>query len=106
MPGNQTNFLRGTVSVSNPTNQRVTNLNITSTGTEFNHAFQSGCKHVIIRHRGNAKVQTAFNSGETNTKYFTIPARTVFSQEEINLTGKTWYFEADAVGILEIVEFY
>lgn len=87
-------------------NTKITNLNITSTGSEFNHNLTANTKQLIIKSRVNAVVQLSFTSGQTNTIFYTIPRYNELNLSDLDLTSKTVYVECDKIGVLEIIELY
>ena len=73
MPISTPTFKPGDVSVTGATNVEITNLSLPTANTEVSHSLQSGLKELRIRARGIAKLQYAFVSTESGTKYWTIP---------------------------------
>ena len=88
-------------------NAPITNLSIPLANTEYSLALQNSLKKVIIRCRGDAKLQLTFVSGETNTKYFTIEKNNSLELSDLDLSSTTLYVRSDkASQIVEIWEFY
>ena len=87
-------------------NPKITNLNVTSTGSQFSHTLVNALKQLMIKSRVGANIQFCWTAGETNTKYVTINKNTVLELQDLSFTGKVLYLQADKVGIVEIHELY
>lgn len=93
------------VSLGLATNITVTNLTLTSSNTEYSHAFQTGVRYFVLRARNNAKLQIAFASGESSTKFVTIPNGCTFDLPDLSLTGKMIYIQSNIAGtVVELLE--
>lgn len=95
-----------TTAFSFVTSDIITNFSVGSIGTEYSHSLTNGLKQVIIRSRIGANIQFSFTSGESGTKYITIPKGSTLHIEGLTFSGKTLYFQTDKVGIVEILELY
>ena len=84
----------------------ITNYNIAIASTEYSHSLQSNLKQLIIKPRGDARLQVSFASGESGTKYVTIPKGAVLNMSDLTFSGKTLYMQANKTGIVEIMELY
>lgn len=85
----------------------IINKTIASSATEESQALVSGTKQLEIRVRSpkNAILQISFVSGESGTKFMTIPARNSFSLKDINLQSETLYVQSNENNtVVEIVE--
>ena len=86
---------------------KITNLVFPTSGTEENLSLQTGLRQLIIRSRGTAKLQFSFVSGESSTKFMTVPKNATFCMDALEFSGKILYIQADADGgIAEILELY
>lgn len=86
---------------------RITNLVLSVTpGTPASHAFVSNLKQVMVRPRQtNAKLQFAFVTGESGTKFVTIRRGTGWFENQLNLSSTTLFIQSDkASTIVEILE--
>lgn len=95
------------VTVSAAQNHKITNMVIDAPKVDVEQSLvlQTNLKQVIIRNRDIGKIQYTFVSGESNTKFITIPKKA--TRSIINLDfSKTLYLQTDAVSTIEIEEFY
>lgn len=106
MPIGQQGFPPRDITIKGSENPLITNINVTSTGTEFSHTFQDNLREFMIRHRSKGTIQFSFISGESNTNFFTIPAYANAILNGLDFESKTIYFQCSAVGIVEILELY
>lgn len=97
----------GTLTIAKAQNNSITNLSIPSASTEYSHALNSNLKQVIIRCRGAGALKISFTSGESGTKYFSIPKGCSLTLTEIDFTSTTLYVQSDkASQTVEILELY
>lgn len=88
----------------NPTTPTIYNVSALVAGTEYSQVLTSSTKMFTIRVRGLANLKLAYISGESGTKYITIPRGTSRSVGEVNFSG-TLYFQTDQPSqIVEIEE--
>lgn len=106
MPIGQPTFKPGSISLSGAQNVKITNLSITLANTEFNHTLQNNLKKLEIHDRTNAKVQFCFVASQSSSTYVTINKGCNYSQDGLDLSGKTIYLQADKITVVEIIEFY
>ena len=94
------------VSVNESTTHTIYNVISPGTAnTEFSQALTDNTKQLLLRCRGDAKIQFTFVSGESGTKYITLEGRAVYQVSSLNLTSKTLYMQADAASqVIEIEE--
>lgn len=88
---------------------QITNIVTPGTpGTEFSHTLRSDIKAFRMRIRGNAIIQIADNTGETNTKFWTIRGGTVYSEDNFkDIVSGTMYMECNKANeVVEIREWY
>lgn len=98
---NITASIRATPSASNP---KISNVILTLANTEYSHTFSTGTQSLLIRARGNSKLQIAFISGDTNIEFLTIPRGATLSMPDLGFSG-TVYVEGNVAGdVVEIVE--
>lgn len=95
---------RGRAVVEAAVTATIYNVSALTAGTEYSQALSSGTKSFTIRSRGNSELKLAFTSGESGTKFVTIPKGASYSQEGLNFSG-TLYFQANKNSeTIEIVE--
>jgi len=74
----------------------IFNVPATVAGTEYTILIPSTAKRYEFRARGNAKLQYAFVSGDTNVKYLTLTAGNTKYEENLNLNGNMLiYFQSN-----------
>ena len=82
----------------------VYNVTCVSANTEYSQALPSGCKKFTLKCRQARDVKATLVSGESGTKYLTIPSGSSWSEDSLNLSGKSLYFQTgNANSIVEIV---
>jgi len=92
-------------SSSNATVPTITNYSVPTANTEVSHILQTNLKKITIRSRNSAKMQFAFVATESSTKYITVLPGVTYTEENLNLSGLTLYFQLNsAPGIVEILE--
>ena len=65
----------------------IQNITINSANTEQSITLPQGCKQYTLRVRNNsAKLQLAFNAGQSNSSFLTIPRGCNYSQNFVELT--------------------
>ena len=83
----------------------IYNLSMPIADTEYSQALGASTKQILIRLRDRtARAKIAFVSGDTSILFLTLEAGTVYSQENLNLTGATIYLQANKVTTAEILE--
>lgn len=108
-PNAQQGFIPSSVSVTVAASQnaKVTNVTLTLQNTEYSHPLTSNLKQCIIKARGFAKLQISFTSGDSGTKFLTIPNGTSLSLNDLDFTSKTLYLQSDTSSVVvEILELY
>ena len=86
--GNQTTRVTPTAS----TNHKIYNkLSHTVSEQEFSQALTNGTKQLIIRTRESYDLKFSFVSGESKTKYITIPKNATYKVENVDLQNKVLY---------------
>lgn len=104
---NVTQGLKSSVTVSGPSNKLITNLSIPLANTEVSHALQNNLKQLVVRARTLSRLQIAFVSSESGTKYLTISPGCVLELTDINFTSSTLYIQSSIAGnVIEILELY
>lgn len=88
------------------TKPTVTNVAMTSSGTEYKHALASKTNRVLIKLRSGAvALKLAYVAAASGTTYITIPAGASKEIQNIKGTGLTLYFQAaTASQTLEVEE--
>jgi len=95
-----------TTNVTGAQNIKITDLVVAIPASEYNHALTSNLKELIIKCRGTAKLQIAFNATESGTKFFTIPKGVSLALDGLEFSSKTLYLQTDKADTVEIVELY
>lgn len=99
--------IEGTVDVNAATTPNIYNV-VVSAGqenTQKSQVLSDNTKQLLIKARTAGKIQFSFVSGETNTKFITIPSKGNYLIEGLDLTSKTLYFQIDtAPNVVEIFE--
>jgi hypothetical protein len=95
----------GSVAISGAQNVNIINKSVTAS-IEASQALTANLKSIIIRARGVAKLQVAFVSTESQTKYLTIPKKASLELNLIDFSAKTLYVTSDLTTIVEIMELY
>jgi hypothetical protein len=80
------------IEVGVATNPNVFNFLATSINVEYQLVIPDDTKRYIFKTREKAKVQIAFEPGESNTNYFTLKPGVSHSEENIKTTSKVIYF--------------
>lgn len=62
-------------------------------GTEFSQALTASTKQLMIRCRQAFDIQFTFTSGESGSKYITIPRNVTYKVENIDLASATIYMQ-------------
>jgi len=64
--------------------------------TEFSQVLSAGTKQLLIRVRGTAKLQYTFTTGESGSKFITIPRSNTRHISSLDLpSGATIYMQVD-----------
>ena len=107
MPISQPTFSPADVTVIGATQNKITNLVMTVSGTEYSHSLQSNVKQLIIRSRGNGALQLAFTATESGTKYLTIPKGCSLFLGEIEFASSSLFLQSTSNNdVAEILELY
>ena len=82
----------------------VTNTTCTNDATEYSVALPNYCEYFLIKCRQEgSELWWTTVSGQSGTKYMTIPAGSFYWQYA-KLTGKTLYFQSPAAGtVVEVI---
>lgn len=92
------------VSINPSATPKIYNLSAPTANTEVSQALSADTKQLLIRVRGNATLQIAFNVGESGTNYMTIPAGASLSLTDLK-TSATLYLQTDKSSqVIEILE--
>jgi len=83
----------------------IANVAMATASTEYSYAIPKGTEKITFKLRDPANaLQFCFVTGETATKYMTIPAGSSFTVEGLKFHDKTLYFEAPAnTQVLEVM---
>lgn len=82
----------------------IYNVTMTLAATEYSQALPANAKKFLIKCRTAFDVKLAFTSGQSGTTYLTIPAGMAYSEDLIQPTAITLYFQcATAAQVAEII---
>ena len=107
MPVTQQGFIPSSVSVTiaASTSVKITHLALTTQDTEYSLGLTSNLKQLKIKNGNIASVKIAFTSGESGTKYFTIPGLNTLNLSDLDFTTKTLYAQCtESNKVIEILE--
>jgi hypothetical protein len=79
------------VPIKAATTHKIYNVDSGLAGTEFSQALSSSTKQLMIRCREAFDVQFTFVSGESGTKYITIPKNATYKSDSLDLASSTLY---------------
>jgi hypothetical protein len=85
----------------------IKNITLVSANVEQSVTLETGLRQIMIRNRSpqNAVLKIAFTSGESGTKFITIPKGNSFNLENINFNSKTLYLQSNQDNtIVEILQ--
>lgn len=108
-PVTQQGFIPSNISVTiaASSNVKITHLTLITSNTEYSLALQTDLKQLKIRNGSIVAVKIAFVSGESGTKYFTIPGLNTLSLSDLSFSSKTLYAQSAANNTtIEIMELY
>jgi hypothetical protein len=95
----------GKVTIAGSTQPKIYNINLTLSDTEYSQALSLDVLKLTVKLRGMANLKLAFATGESLTKFITIPAGCSYTESDLRLASSTLYFNADqASQVLEILE--
>ena len=96
---------RTTTSVVGATTSTITNKSLPIANTEYSHILQADLKQIIIKVRGLADLKFTLVSGESSTKYFTIPKGNSLSLDNLSIASGTLYLQSPTASVtIEILE--
>lgn len=101
---NLTGTIRAKATIEAGSNPVIYNVTCTLANTQYSQALNSGAKKITIRCRDIATLQFAFNSGDTNTLFMTIPHGCTFVEDELLFSGVIYFQASKANVIVEILE--
>lgn len=94
--------INANVSINPLTTPVIVNPIATLANTEYSYAFPSNTKRIVIRARGNAKLQLAFAAGQSGTLYYTVAPGSSYEEIGLNVASLTVYFTSNKAG--EVIE--
>ena len=99
-----TGTIRGRATVVESQTPKIYNVSIPTANTEVSQLLSSDVKQFTIKVRGSARLQLAFNSGESGTTFITVPTNANYTASALNFSG-TLYFQTNKdTQIVEILE--
>jgi hypothetical protein len=102
--GLDVNLIGGSITIGGLATPTVTNVAIPTANTEQSHMFAATVKKFIIKSRERGKLQIAYSSGQTGTKYITVRPGSIYCMDDLQLAGVlTLYFRSSkANDVLEV----
>lgn len=94
----------GTLTVGSATTPTMTNLSLPTPDTEVSHVLQTDLKQLLFKTRDRKSLKYAFVSGESGTKYMTVPPSGIVVLDGLSFSGKTLYLQSPSVTTVEILE--
>jgi hypothetical protein len=83
------------------------NVPMTNADTQYSSVLPAGCKKFSIQVRDGTAARFAFTTGKVATSiahYETLPADSIYYEDNLNLTSKTIYFACAVAGkVMEVV---
>lgn len=102
-----TQFKVSDVTLTGAQNIKITNLDAPSANNEVSLLLSTGLKEITIRSRLKATMKLAFVSGESGTKYITVPKNANYSQGRLSLSSTTLYVQTNiSSNTIEVIEYY
>lgn len=86
-----------------PSTPQIENIVIAAIDTEQSFAIPNGTKHFRLRTRGRAVLKYSYTSGESGTKYITIPPLYTEVVDNIDSSGLVIYFQANRIDTVELI---
>lgn len=80
----------------------IYNVSAATAGTEYSQAV-TDIRKFVMRVRGIADLQVAFNSGESGTTYISVPRGCTFTQDGLNYTGTIYFQTSKDAQVVEIL---
>jgi len=74
---------------------QIYNVSAPVANQEYSQALPAGTVKFLIRPRKVSKVKFSFAAGTSGTNYITIPPGNSYDDPDLNLTGKTLYFQCN-----------
>jgi hypothetical protein len=96
---------RGRAVVEAASVAKVYNVSLPTANTEVGQALTDGTKQITVKNRTNGITKFTFVSGESATKYVTIPRGAVYKEENLNTSSATIYMQSpQASQTIEVLE--
>jgi len=80
--------------LSEATTNKIYNLSMPLSATEYFQALDAGTKKVLIRMRNPSEARLSYASGGTNVSWITIKGTAVYSVDGLSLTGGIIYLQS------------
>jgi len=102
---NATQTFRGRADLVPPTTPTVYNVVTPGTAnTETSQLLTDGTRKFTIKVRGEADLKLAYTATESGTKYISVPACSVYTEENISFTGSLFFQVNKISQTVEIIE--
>ena len=77
---------------------------MTNAVTEYSQALPANTRKFLVRCRGAYTIHVCFTSGESGTKYVTVPSGQTYWEDQINAVSLTLYVQCTtAAQVCEII---
>lgn len=83
--------------MSQPGKPTVTNLTLTTAGTEYSYTIPEMTSKIQVKARTAVALQVSFTSSQSGTAYFTIPANQTYWDDDIR-SSVTLYIQSGTNG--------
>lgn len=99
---NQTS--RPTAVLAVPTTAKIYNVACPLVDTEYSQLLNADTKKFLIRVRGKAQMRVAFDTGETDVNWITVPPGCSYTDDGILFSGMLYFQIAKPGEVVEIIE--
>jgi hypothetical protein len=96
--------LVSTATLEGATTPKIYNVTTTLANTEYSQALTADTKQLLIRCRDQARLQIAWESGDTGTTFVTLAPGTAYKIDGITYTGSVYFQSNKAGAVVEIEE--
>jgi hypothetical protein len=92
------------VAVDSADTPTIFNLSVPLANTEYSQVLPNNTKKLLIKSRvNNAKLQFAFESGESATNFITVPFGAFYESDGLLLVGKTLFIRSTLATTIEVL---
>ena len=84
-------------------NPTIYNKIVTTKDTEESQVLSTSVKKIMVKCRGNAQIQLSFATGDSDTKYITIPRGVVYTEDGLDFSGTIFFQTSVDTQVVEIL---